>query len=136
MNNWSAWGGSREPADETTRLGVDLTRPSPARIYDVFLGGKDNFAVDRAAANAAVEVGPDIPRAARENRAFLGRAVRFAIEAGIRQFIDLGTGLPTQGNVHEVAQSLVPDARVVTLTTIPLCSPMQAPCCRHRKRSA
>jgi hypothetical protein len=119
-NNWSDWAGSSEPDKETAPSGVDLTKPSPARIYDAFLGGKDNFAVDRAAAKVAVEAGPDIPRAARENRAFLGRAVRFAIDAGIRQFIDLGTGLPTQGNVHEVAQPLVPDAHVVYVDNDPI----------------
>jgi O-methyltransferase involved in polyketide biosynthesis len=89
-------------------------------MYDVFLGGKDNYAADRAAAQVAIEAGPDIPRAARENRAFLGRAVRFAVENGIRQFIDLGTGLPTQGNVHEVAQSLAPGARVVYVDNDPI----------------
>lgn len=118
--NQRSGAASHGPADETAPQGVDLTKPSPARIYDVFLGGKDNFAVDRAAARAALEVGPDIPRAARDNRAFLGRAVRFAIDAGIRQFIDLGTGLPTQGNVHEVVQSLVPDARVIYVDNDPI----------------
>jgi O-methyltransferase involved in polyketide biosynthesis len=107
-------------ADEQAPPGIDVRTPSPARIYDVFLGGKDNYAADRAAAQIAIEAGPDIPRAARENRAFLGRAVRFAIESGIRQFIDLGTGLPTQGNVHEVAQSLAPDAHVVYVDNDPI----------------
>jgi hypothetical protein len=119
-NNWSDRAGPDGAAEETAPVGVDLTKPSPARIYDAFLGGKDNFAVDRAAAKVAVEAGPDIPRAARENRAFLGRAVRFAIDSGIRQFIDLGTGLPTQGNVHEVAQPLVPDARVIYVDNDPI----------------
>ncbi|MEV0405411.1 SAM-dependent methyltransferase [Actinoallomurus sp. NPDC050550] len=100
--------------------GIDVKTPSPARIYDVFLGGKDNYAADRAAAQVAIDAGPDIPRAARDNRAFLGRAVRFAIESGIRQFVDLGTGLPTQGNVHEVAQSLAPDAHVVYVDNDPI----------------
>jgi hypothetical protein len=100
--------------------GVDMTKPSTARIYDVLLGGKDNFEVDRAAAQVAIEASPDVPRAARENRAFLGRAVRFAIRAGIRQFIDLGTGLPTQGHVHEVAHALAPDARVVYIDNDPI----------------
>ncbi|MWA00890.1 SAM-dependent methyltransferase [Actinomadura sp. LD22] len=99
---------------------VDLETPSPARIYDVFLGGKDNFAVDRAAAQLALQAGPDIPLAARENRAFLGRAVRFAIESGIRQFIDVGTGLPTQGSVHEIAQSRAPEARTVYVDNDPI----------------
>ncbi|WP_345438048.1 SAM-dependent methyltransferase [Actinoallomurus vinaceus] len=106
--------------EEQAPPGIDVKTPSPARIYDVFLGGKDNYAADRAAAQVAIEAGPDIPRAARDNRAFLARAVRFAVESGIRQFIDLGTGLPTQGNVHEVAQSLTPDARVVYVDNDPI----------------
>lgn len=106
--------------EETAPAGIDVRTPSPARIYDVFLGGKDNFAVDREAAKIATDAGSDIPQAARENRAFLQRAVRFAVESGIRQFIDLGTGLPTQGNVHEVAQSLDPGARVVYVDNDPI----------------
>ncbi len=83
-------------------------------MYDYFLGGKDHYQVDREAAEQALAAAPEIRALARENRAFLQRAVRFlAAEAGIRQFIDLGTGLPTKGNVHEVAQQAVPDARVV-----------------------
>jgi O-methyltransferase involved in polyketide biosynthesis len=105
---------------ESAPAGIDIDKPSPARIYDVFLGGKDNYEVDRAAAKVAVQNGPDIPRAARENRAFLARAIRFAVEAGITQFIDLGTGLPTQGNVHEVAQSMVSDAHVVYTDNDPI----------------
>jgi hypothetical protein len=118
--NRNAGEGPTQRGRESTPAGIDTDQPSPARIYDVFLGGKDNYEVDRAAAKVAVENGPDIPRAARENRAFLGRAIRFAVEAGITQFIDLGTGLPTQGNVHEVAQSLVPDARVVYTDNDPI----------------
>ncbi|WP_433462802.1 SAM-dependent methyltransferase [Spirillospora sp. CA-142024] len=107
-------------SDEIAPPGIDVETPSPARIYDVFLGGKDNFAVDREAAKVATDAGPDIPKAARENRAYLGRAVRFAIESGIRQFVDLGTGLPTQGNVHEVAQAHAPGARVVYVDNDPI----------------
>ncbi|MFD0687641.1 SAM-dependent methyltransferase [Actinomadura fibrosa] len=106
--------------EEYAPPGIDVSSPSPARIYDVFLGGKDNFAIDRAAAKVATDAGPDVPRAARENRAFLGRAVRFAVESGITQFIDLGTGLPTLGNVHEVAQALDPAARVVYVDNDPI----------------
>jgi hypothetical protein len=109
-----------ENNEEYAPPGIDVSTPSPARIYDVFLGGKDNFAIDRQAAKVATDAGPDVPRAARENRAFLGRAVRLAVESGITQFIDLGTGLPTQGNVHEVAQALVPDARVVYVDNDPI----------------
>jgi len=94
--------------------GLDTSTPNPARIYDALLGGKDNFPADRTAAHAILNVAPQARRGARENRAFLQRAVRYlaAEEAGIRQFLDIGTGLPTQGNVHQVAQAVAPDARV------------------------
>jgi S-adenosyl methyltransferase len=93
--------------------GVDPTTPSVARIYDYLLGGKDNFEVDRAAAARFVELVPEVPRIAKANRQFLARSVRFLAEAGVRQFIDLGAGLPTSPNVHEVARQVIPDARVV-----------------------
>jgi hypothetical protein len=100
------------PVDPPAR--IDTSRPNPARIYDALLGGKDNFPADRAAAHEILNVAPQARRGARENRAFLQRAVRYlAGEAGIRQFLDIGTGLPTQGNVHQVAQAVAPDARVV-----------------------
>ncbi|WP_433179849.1 SAM-dependent methyltransferase [Actinoallomurus sp. CA-150999] len=96
-------------------------RPTPARMYDYYLGGKDNFAVDRDAAEQVLTAAPEVRVLARENRAFLGRAVRFlAGEAGIRQFIDVGTGLPTQGNVHEVAQAVAPGSRVVYVDNDPI----------------
>ncbi|MGW2255043.1 SAM-dependent methyltransferase [Kitasatospora sp. NPDC001660] len=105
-----------------TDLPTDLQtdRPHPARIYDYWLGGKDNFPPDRAAAEHAIAAAPDIPQAARENRAFLRRAVRLCVEAGVRQFIDIGSGLPARGNVHEVAQELAPDARVVYIDNDPI----------------
>ncbi len=88
--------------------------PNVARIYDVLLGGKDNFAADREAAGRLLDAVPGAAAAARDNRRFLGRAVWFlARDAGIRQFLDIGTGLPTRGNVHETAQSARPGARVV-----------------------
>ncbi|HEX6472667.1 MAG TPA: SAM-dependent methyltransferase [Streptosporangiaceae bacterium] len=93
--------------------GIDANTPNVARIYDYWLGGKDNFAADRAAADRISEIVPEAQAAARANRDFLRRAVRFLAESGIRQFIDLGTGLPTQANVHEVAHEIVPDAKVV-----------------------
>ena len=94
--------------------GLDVTIPNVARIYDWLLDGKDNFAADREAGQRLLAAVPDAAKAARANRAFLGRAVRFlAEEAGIRQFLDIGTGLPTQGNVHEIAQATDPRARVV-----------------------
>jgi SAM-dependent methyltransferase len=99
---------------------VDLTTPNVARMYDYYLGGKDNFAADRAAAEKALEFAPQIRLAARQNREFMGRAVRHLTEAGIRQFLDIGTGLPTQNNVHEVAQDTAPDARVVYVDNDPV----------------
>ncbi|MGO8890559.1 MAG: SAM-dependent methyltransferase [Streptosporangiaceae bacterium] len=96
------------------RGGVDTTTPNVARIYDYLLSGKDNFAADREAANRLIEAIPDVAGIARDNRSFLGRVVRYlAIEGGIRQFLDLGSGLPTQANVHELAQGVAPDARVI-----------------------
>ncbi len=93
---------------------VDASTPNVARIYDYLLGGKDNYSADREAAMELVRLVPGALAACHGNRRFLQRAVRFlADEAGIRQFIDIGAGLPTQGNVHEVAQSAVPDARVL-----------------------
>ena len=93
---------------------LDTGRPHPARVYDYLLGGKDNFAADRAAAEEGLKANPDAATAPRQNRAFLQRTVRFlAAEAGIRQFLDLGAGLPTTPNVHQVAQSVDPLARVV-----------------------
>jgi SAM-dependent methyltransferase len=93
----------------------------PARVYDYWLGGKDNFPADRAVAEAVIAEMPEIRLIARENRAFLQRTVRFlAGEAGVRQFLDVGTGIPTQGNVHEVAQQVAPDARVVYVDNDPI----------------
>lgn len=88
--------------------------PSTARLYDYYLGGKDNFPVDRELAERVLAVVPGVREAARANRAFLQRAVRYLVaEAGIRQIVDVGTGLPTVGNVHEVAQQVEPGCRVV-----------------------
>jgi hypothetical protein len=92
---------------------VDVTKPSSARIYDYVLGGKDNFEVDRETADKVRAVIPEGPRAAHDNRGFMARAVRFAAQLGIRQFLDVGSGLPTQGNVHEIAQEIAPGSRVV-----------------------
>jgi S-adenosyl methyltransferase len=101
-------------ADKTGPLPFDTSVAHQARIYDYTLGGKDNYAADRAAADAGLAVWPDMASASRANRAFLGRAVRYlAAEAGIRQFLDIGTGIPTAGNTHEVAQSVAPESRVV-----------------------
>src|ERR1700719_3523440 len=94
--------------------GIDTTTPNVARIYDYLLGGKDNFAADRAAAGQLIAAIPDVAAIARDNRSFLGRVVRYlAGQAGVRQFLDLGGGLPTRANVHELAQGVAPDVRVV-----------------------
>jgi S-adenosyl methyltransferase len=108
-------------AGEQPPAGIDASVASAARMYDYWLGGHDNFAADRIAALKLAELWPDAPLTARANRAFLGRAVRFlAAEAGIRQFLDLGTGLPTRGNVHQVAQAITPGARVVYVDNDPM----------------
>ena len=92
----------------------DTSVANQARIYDYLLGGKDNYAADRAAVDAVLEVAPEMGFAARANRAFLGRVVRYlAAQAGIRQFLDIGTGIPTAGNTHQVAQAVAPESRVV-----------------------
>ena len=93
---------------------LDTSRPHPARVYDYWLGGKDNFAADREAADAGYLAWPGVLSSVRANRAFLRRMVRYlAAEAGIRQFLDIGSGLPTASNTHEVAQAADPSCRVV-----------------------
>ena len=99
---------------------IDVERPSVARMYDYYLGGSHNFAVDRAAAQAMVAAVPEAPLMAQANRAFLRRAVQFLCEAGIRQFLDIGSGIPTVGNVHEIAQRHAPDSRVVYVDVDPV----------------
>jgi hypothetical protein len=98
---------------------IDTTKPSPARMYDYYLGGKNNFAVDRAAANIALSAVPDGKKAARDNRDFLIRAVTHLASEGIGQFIDLGTGIPTSPNVHEVAQGVNPASVVAYVDNDP-----------------
>jgi hypothetical protein len=100
--------------------GVDLDRANAARMYDYFLGGHHNFEVDRKAAEAAIAVWPDMPLIMQANRAFLHRAVRFLIAEGVDQFLDVGSGIPTVGNVHEVAQESGRAARVVYLDHDPV----------------
>ncbi|WP_370651623.1 SAM-dependent methyltransferase [Frankia sp. Cj3] len=99
----------------------DTTKPHSARAWDYWLGGKDNFAVDREFADRYAEIFPEIIEIARADRAFLGRAISYlAGEAGIRQFLDIGTGLPTVDNTHEVAQRIAPDSRIVYVDNDPL----------------
>ncbi|WP_329138074.1 SAM-dependent methyltransferase [Streptomyces sp. NBC_01476] len=99
---------------------IDTSRPHPARMYDYFLGGRDNYEVDREAADRVLDIAPEVPASARANRDFLTRAVRYLTESGIRQFIDIGTGIPTSPNTHEIAQSVAPDARVAYIDNDPI----------------
>ncbi|MGX1804339.1 SAM-dependent methyltransferase [Nocardia sp. NPDC055321] len=93
--------------------GVDMAQASPARMYDALLGGSHNFEIDRRAAEMGKQLVPDLPRVALSNRAFLRRAVRYLMDQGVRQFLDIGSGIPTAGNVHEVAQQIDPSCRVL-----------------------
>ncbi len=100
---------------------IDTSVAHPARVYDYWLGGKNNFAADREAAEAVMAARPTITRDIRANRAFLNRSVAYlAAEEGIRQFLDIGTGIPTSPNVHEVVQSIAPDARIVYVDNDPI----------------
>ena len=101
-------------------LSFDTSVAHPARIYNYWLGGKDNYEADRQAAEQAIAVTPDILPGVRANRAFLRRAVEFAAGQGIRQFLDIGTGLPTADNTHEVAQDIAPESRVVYVDNDPI----------------
>jgi hypothetical protein len=110
---------SESPGHGPVDLRVDV--PHPARIYDYWLGGKDNFAADREAAEAVIEVRPTVVRDIRANRACLRRAAAWlASEAGIGQFLDIGTGIPTKPNVHEVVQAISPAARIVYVDNDPI----------------
>jgi S-adenosyl methyltransferase len=110
------------PADDAQGVPpyIDASRPHPARMYDYYIGGKNHFAADRLVADKALASWPAGRIGLRENRAFLGRTVRYlAAEAGVRQFLDLGSGLPATNNVHEIAQAAVPSARVVYVDNDP-----------------
>jgi len=107
---------------------INTNIPQSARVYDYWLGGKDNFPADRALGDAIAEQVPTIRTMVRGQRAFLGRAVRWlAGEAGIRQFLDIGTGIPSAGNVHEVAQEIAPEARVLYVDNARSCWPTPGP---------
>ncbi|HEX9030886.1 MAG TPA: SAM-dependent methyltransferase [Streptosporangiaceae bacterium] len=109
-----AEGGLMQPV-------IDTTKPHSARVYDFYLGGKDHFAADRETGEKAMQSWPAVRTAVRENRDFLARAVQYLVrEAGIRQFLDIGTGLPSASNVHEVAQSIAPESRVVYVDNDPI----------------
>ncbi|MBA2471701.1 MAG: hypothetical protein DLM61_10185 [Pseudonocardiales bacterium] len=99
---------------------VDMENPSIARVYDYYLGGSHNFVVDRQMARQAIELWPELPVIMQANRAFLRRAVRYLVRAGVTQFLDIGSGIPTEGNVHEVAQAAAPETRVVYVDIDPV----------------
>jgi S-adenosyl methyltransferase len=106
--------GALSDGDTAEKVPFDTSVAHQARMYDYVLGGKDNYAADRAAVEAGLRVWPDMAFAMRANRAFLGRAVRYlAADAGMRQFLDIGTGIPTSGNTHEIVQAIAPQSRVV-----------------------
>jgi hypothetical protein len=114
-NGAEAAGGRAVPP------GIDTSTAHPARVYDYWLGGKDNFAADREAAELALQAYPELALAVQSNRAFLTRAVRYLTgEAGIRQFLDVGTGIPAASNTHEVAQREAPDSRIVYVDNDPI----------------
>ncbi|MFB9723535.1 SAM-dependent methyltransferase, partial [Planobispora longispora] len=106
--------------DEQAPAGIDPTIPSVARMYDYYLGGKDNFAADREAAEKLMSIVPGVRETARANRAFLRKAVGEIAGQGVRQFLDIGSGLPTQENVHQVAHRITPEARVVYVDNDPI----------------
>ena len=112
---------SSQDAPDPAGTGIDTTVQHSARIWNYWLGGKDNFEADRIAGEETIAAYPAIRASARANRAFLTRAVRYlAGEAGIRQFLDIGTGLPTANNTHQVAQSVAPESRIVYVDNDPL----------------
>jgi len=100
--------------------GIDTSKPHPARIYDYLLGGKDNYEVDQEAGDQLAAVAPEVWISVRANRAFLRRAVRYIVDSGVRQILDIGTGLPTSPNVHEIAQETAPDVRVAYVDNDPI----------------
>ncbi|MEW2494389.1 SAM-dependent methyltransferase [Streptomyces nodosus] len=101
-------------------LVIDSSRPHPARMYDWYLGGKDNYPVDEELGRQMVALEPRVPVMARVNRAFMHRATRWLARNGIRQFLDIGTGIPTEPNLHQIAQGVAPDARVVYCDNDPI----------------
>src|SRR5258705_5617006 len=110
-----------DPRGGSLPVEIDTTVAHEARVYDYWLGGKDNYQADRALGDVIAGQIPTIRTMARANRAFLGRSVRYLVrEAGIRQFLDIGTGIPTSGNVHQIAQQTAPDTRVAYVDNDPI----------------
>ncbi|MFF5084550.1 SAM-dependent methyltransferase [Actinoplanes sp. NPDC000266] len=107
-------------AEDWVPAGVDVSRPSAARVYDYFLGGAHNFAVDRQLAEQIEAMTPNIAETMRSNRVFLRRAVRFLVARGVRQFLDIGSGIPTAGNVHEIALEAAADSKIVYVDVDPV----------------
>ena len=117
----TAPGGTTGPPDRDAPPRLDITVAHQSRVYNYLLGGKDNFAIDREAADRALEAFPGLAAWARNNRAFLARAVSYLVaEAGVRQFLDLGTGLPSADNTHEVAQRIAPSTRICYVDNDPV----------------
>ena len=117
----SEWLGAPLPPEQEEQVDFDTSVAHIARVYDYWLGGKDNFEADRTAGEEALAAYPDLVSSVRANRAFLARGVRFlAADAGIRQFLDIGTGIPSANNTHEVAQSVAPQSRVVYVDNDPI----------------
>ena len=116
-----AGGSSQQVPARKTVPELDTRHAHSARVYNYWLGGQDNFAADREAAEQAIAANPGIVTDVRANRAFLVRVVRYlAAECGVRQFLDIGTGLPTESNNHQVAQAVAPDARIVYADNDPI----------------
>ncbi|MER6569521.1 SAM-dependent methyltransferase [Streptomyces sp. NPDC001093] len=105
---------------DPTAVAIDTSKPHPARMYDWYLGGKDNYPVDEAMGRQMLALDPRVPVMARVNRAFMHRATRWLAQQGIRQFLDIGTGIPTEPNLHQIAQQAAPDARVVYCDNDPI----------------
>ncbi|NUV63523.1 SAM-dependent methyltransferase [Streptomyces sp. CAI-85] len=106
--------------DPTPVVEIDTSKPHPARMYDWYLGGKDNYPVDEALGRQMLALDPRVPVMARVNRAFMHRATRWLARNGVRQFLDVGTGIPTEPNLHQVAQEVAPDARIVYCDNDPI----------------
>ncbi|MEH0576597.1 MULTISPECIES: SAM-dependent methyltransferase [Streptomyces] len=116
-------GDGGDSSGDAVSLKIDTSKPHPARMYDYFLGGKDNYEVDQEAAEQFIKAAPEVRLAVRANRTFMHRAVRHVVaEGGIRQILDIGTGLPTEPNVHQIARAIAPETRVAYVDNDPIVS--------------